>query len=96
MPIYEYRCPSCNNQWEKHEGFDAPARQPCPSCGQEAKRVLFAPPIVFKGNGFYITDSRKGSSASITSDPAATTPPPSTASESTDSKPAPAAAASDD
>lgn len=62
MPTYEYKCTSCSNQYETKEGFDAPARQPCPRCGAIAKRVLFPPPIVFKGSGFYITDSRKGSS----------------------------------
>lgn len=100
MPNYEYRCQSCNHQYEKHEGFDAPAKQPCPNCGEEAKRMLFAPPIVFKGNGFYITDSRKNTSATFTSDtgpggvnaPSATPSPAGTG----ESKPAPASAASDD
>jgi putative FmdB family regulatory protein len=95
LPNYEYRCSSCQNQYEKHEGFDAPARQPCPKCGAEAKRLLFAPPIVFKGSGFYITDSRKGSSASITSDGTSPSPSPAPAS-SPDSAPASSAASSDD
>ena len=64
MPIYEYRCPECEHEYEKREGFDAPAQQPCPSCGAIAQRVLQAPPIVFKGSGFYITDSRSSSSES--------------------------------
>ena len=37
----------------------------CPVCGEEAKRVLHAPPIVFKGSGFYVTDSRKGSQVTV-------------------------------
>lgn len=65
MPTYDYRCTSCSHQYEMREGFDAPSRQPCPRCGGEAKRVLYAPPIVFKGSGWYITDSRKGSSAMV-------------------------------
>ncbi len=65
MPLYDYKCSSCGNQYERREGFDAPARQPCPNCGQEAKRVLHPPPIVFKGSGFYITDSRKGGQATL-------------------------------
>jgi predicted nucleic acid-binding Zn ribbon protein len=58
------------------EGFDAPARQTCPRCGGMAKRVLFPPPIVFKGSGFYITDSRKGSQATVSDSttPSATSP----------------------
>ncbi len=65
MPTYEYRCTGCDHRYETHEGFDAPARQPCPRCGEVAKRLLFPPPIVFKGSGFYSTDSRKGSSTTI-------------------------------
>ena len=58
MPTYEYACQSCGNRYEMREGFDAPARQKCPKCGKLAMRVIFAPPIVFKGGGFYKTDSR--------------------------------------
>ncbi len=65
MPTYEYKCTSCDNRYETRESFDAPSRQPCPDCGGIAKRILFAPPIVFKGSGFYITDSRKGSSVTV-------------------------------
>ena len=65
MPTYEYQCTACENRYETREGFDAPSRQPCPKCGSQAKRILFAPPIVFKGSGFYVTDSRKGSSTTV-------------------------------
>ena len=59
MPIYEYRCGQCQHQYEKKEGFDAPAEQACPECGGQARRLLYAPGIVFKGPGFYSTDNRK-------------------------------------
>ena len=59
MPTYEYRCTKCGNEYEKREGFDAPARQRCPRCGAEARRVIHAPPILFKTSGFYVTDNRK-------------------------------------
>ena len=65
MPLYDYKCTSCDNRYELREGFDAPSRQPCPKCGNVAKRVLHPPPIVFKGSGFYITDSKKGDSATL-------------------------------
>jgi putative FmdB family regulatory protein len=80
VPTYEYRCTN-GHQYETREGFDAPSRQSCPTCGAQAKRVLYAPPIVFKGTGFYITDSRKGSSATLGSDT-------SSDSKKEDSKPA--------
>ena len=59
MPTYEYRCLDCSHEYEKREGFDAPALQSCPTCGGTARRVLHAAPIVFKGSGFYVTDNRK-------------------------------------
>ncbi len=69
MPTYEYLCEGCAKLYEKREGFDAPARQKCPACGKRANRVLQAPPIVFKGGGFYKTDSRGASPASADSGP---------------------------
>lgn len=59
MPKYDYRCSACGDVYEKREGFDAPAVQECPRCGGQARRVLTPPAIVFKGSGWYITDSRK-------------------------------------
>lgn len=59
MPTYEYRCLDCAHEYEKREGFDAPALQGCPICGGTARRVIHAAPIVFKGSGFYVTDNRK-------------------------------------
>jgi putative FmdB family regulatory protein len=88
VPTYEYRC-SAGHQYEKREGFDAPAKQKCEKCGKPASRVIFAPPIVFKGNGFYKTDNRAADSSSSASE--------STSSSESDSstKTTTAAAASD-
>jgi len=61
MPTYEYECPD-GHQYEMREGFDAPATQRCIMCRKTARRVLSAPAIVFKGSGFYVTDSRKSES----------------------------------
>jgi putative FmdB family regulatory protein len=77
LPTYAYRCEGCGSQYEKRESFSAPARQKCPTCGKMAQRVLFAPPIVFKGSGFYKTDSRGSSSDdSFTPSTPSTTPAP--------------------
>jgi putative FmdB family regulatory protein len=65
VPLYDYKCQACEHRYELREGFDAPSRQKCPQCGGEAKRVLHPPPIVFKGSGFYVTDSRKGSQVTV-------------------------------
>jgi len=64
LPTYEYHCPACDATYELRQGFDAPTTHPCEECGKgTAKRVLHAPPIVFKGSGWYITDSRNKLSA---------------------------------
>jgi putative FmdB family regulatory protein len=86
VPTYEYKCTQCDNQYETREGFDAPSRQACPRCGGVAKRLLFPPPIVFKGSGFYITDSRKGSQVTVDS-----STPSATSAASTPAKPETAA-----
>jgi putative FmdB family regulatory protein len=102
--LYEYKCSQCGSQYETREGFDAPARQNCPQCGGLAKRLLFPPPIVFKGSGFYITDSRKGSNQVTVTDsstPTATSAASPPAAEKSDGgsasepKPAPAATSTD-
>jgi putative FmdB family regulatory protein len=64
MPIYEYQCGTCKASYELRQGFDADTTHTCEECGKGiAKRVLHAPPIVFKGSGWYVTDSKKSSSA---------------------------------
>ncbi|MHB8576691.1 MAG: FmdB family zinc ribbon protein, partial [Dehalococcoidia bacterium] len=63
MPRYDYRCSGCGLVYEKREGFDAPSLQECPECSAQARRVLTPPAIVFKGSGWYINDSRKGSAS---------------------------------
>jgi putative FmdB family regulatory protein len=86
VPTYEYACDSCGKRYDKREGFDAPARQKCQHCGKPANRVLHAPPIVFKGSGFYKTDSRGTSSASTDgggSSAAAATPAPAVSDDTT-------------
>jgi len=72
LPTYEYLCEACGKRYEKREGFDAPAHQKCIHCGKRANRVLHAPPVVFKGSGFYKTDSRGTSSATADSGPSTT------------------------
>ena len=60
MPIYEYRCAACGHYMDALQKMsDAPLRK-CPECGKKVERVLFAPPIHFKGSGYYSTDYGKG------------------------------------
>ena len=60
MPIYEYECGNCRYRFERKQNFDEEPVAMCPECQGKARRVLHSVPIIFKGSGFYITDSRKG------------------------------------
>ncbi len=59
MPRYVYECFECGHTVEKLEGWSAPAQQPCPECEHTLQRIPSAPAIVFKGSGWYSTDSKK-------------------------------------
>lgn len=58
MPTYGYRCQSCSSEFEIWQRMTDEARADCPSCGAQGKRLFFPAGIVFKGGGFYKTDSR--------------------------------------
>lgn len=76
VPTYEYRCESCRKSYDLHEGFSAATTHTCQRCKKGiAKRVLHAPRVVFKGSGFYATDSRKGGSTEPDSAPKTTSLP---------------------
>ncbi len=59
MPRYVYECFECGHTVEKLEGWSAPAQQPCSECEHTLQRIPSAPAIVFKGSGWYSTDSKK-------------------------------------
>jgi putative FmdB family regulatory protein len=56
--MYDYACAACGNRFEVRQSImDDPLRE-CPECQGAVRRVIHAPSIVFKGSGFYKTDSR--------------------------------------
>ncbi len=62
MPIYEYQCVDCGAVTDIKHGFKEVANEPCSKCGGvDLKRIFNPASIVFKGSGFYVTDSRKSS-----------------------------------
>jgi putative FmdB family regulatory protein len=63
LPIYEYECAGCGAVTDIRHGFHETPDQPCATCGGALKRIFRPAGIVFKGSGFYVTDSRKSSSA---------------------------------
>ena len=66
MPLYDYQCSNCKEITEIRHGFDDTHSDPCPKCGGPLARLFNPAGIVFKGSGFYVTDSRKSESKSET------------------------------
>ena len=71
MPTYEYHCDSCAKNFDVVQSFHDEPLTACPTCGEPVKKVFGSVGIVFKGSGFYKTDSRSGGSSSR---PAESTP----------------------
>jgi putative FmdB family regulatory protein len=63
MPTYEYRCEHCGHTVEKVQSFTDSPLTTCESCGGALRKVYAPVGIVFKGSGFYKTDSRSSSKA---------------------------------
>ena len=64
MPTYEYACSKCGEHLEVVQSFNDDPLKKCPACGGRLKKVFGAVGIVFKGSGFYKTDSRNASKTS--------------------------------
>ena len=58
MPTYEYACTECGDRTEVVQKISDPPMTACPVCGGTLRRVFSPVGIVFKGSGFYRTDSR--------------------------------------
>jgi putative FmdB family regulatory protein len=68
MPTYAYRGTACAHEFETYQAFSEDPLSVCLECGGPVRRVIQPTGIVFKGSGWYITDSRKSSSSSTTAD----------------------------
>lgn len=100
MPTYEYECQSCHRRIEAVQRFTDSALTQCEYCGGELRKVFSAVGVVFKGSGFYKTDSRSAEKTSTpaTSSSAGTATSTESSATPTSASPAPAtstAAASD-
>ncbi len=60
MPTYDYKCADCSDVFEVVHAVDEEVKS-CPRCGGKVRRVFHPVGIIFKGSGFYKTDSRKAS-----------------------------------
>ena len=68
MPTYQYACtnPEGKHEFEVVQSFSDAAVSECPQCGAPVRKVYGSVGVVFKGSGFYRTDSRKSATASET------------------------------
>jgi len=61
MPTYQYACTACDHEFEAIQSFSDDSLTECPQCKGEIRKVYTAVGVVFKGSGFYKTDSVKKS-----------------------------------
>jgi len=66
MPTYEYTCKGCGQTVEVFQSFSEKPLRKHADCGGELQKVFHARGVVFKGSGFYTTDSRSSSSSQKT------------------------------
>jgi len=67
MPTYQYACTECSHAFEQVQSFSDDALTVCPECSGKLRKLFNAVGVVFKGSGFYRTDSRGKNTASETS-----------------------------
>jgi putative FmdB family regulatory protein len=58
MPIYTYECENCGERFEAKQSFQAASLTVCLTCEGKLHRIIQPVGIIFKGSGFYVTDSR--------------------------------------
>ncbi len=67
MPTYEYACKNCGENFDVHQSFSDKPLKKHDACGGELKKVFHVSGIVFKGGGFYATDSKSPAKSEKTS-----------------------------
>lgn len=65
MPTYQYACTTCGHRFDAVQSFSDPSLTECPACSGTLRKVFSSVGIVFKGSGFYRTDSRSGAGATV-------------------------------
>ena len=86
MPTYQYACRDCDHSFEAAQSFSDDSLTVCPACQGRLRKVFNAVGVVFKGSGFYRTDSRSDAKAAATkSDSAKSDAPTTSSSDSSES-----------
>ena len=68
MPTYSYACTECEHRFDTVQSFSDPALTDCPQCSGRLRKLFSSVGIVFKGSGFYRTDSRASSDSKDSKD----------------------------
>ena len=68
MPTYSYACTECDNRFDAVQAFTEDALTTCPQCSGRLRKLFNSVGVVFKGSGFYRTDSRDAAKNSSKSD----------------------------
>jgi putative FmdB family regulatory protein len=66
VPTYQYACTECGEPLEVVQKFTDDSLTECPACGGRLRKIFSPAAIVFRGSGFYRTDSRSGSGGTST------------------------------
>ncbi|WP_083844786.1 FmdB family zinc ribbon protein [Saccharomonospora cyanea] len=69
MPTYQYACKECDHQFEVVQSFSDASLTDCPECQGPLRKLYGSVGVIFKGSGFYRTDSRSDSKTSAASKP---------------------------
>ncbi|HDP79149.1 MAG TPA: zinc ribbon domain-containing protein [Mesotoga infera] len=73
MPFYRYKCEDCEEETEAFQKMSDEPLTVCPACGGHLKKLLNSVGVVFKGGGYYSTDSKKSSTADSSKKPSTST-----------------------
>jgi putative FmdB family regulatory protein len=70
VPTYDYLCEACGHAFELFQSFKDDPVVECPNCGGPVRRVIAPTPVIFKGSGWYATDSKRPTAGLTSGKPA--------------------------
>jgi putative FmdB family regulatory protein len=68
VPIYDYHCDHCGHSFSQVQSYKDQPLEKCPNCGKKPRRLISPSAVVFKGSGWYKTDSRPAEKSETTSE----------------------------
>jgi putative FmdB family regulatory protein len=86
VPTYSYACTECDNRFDAVQAFTEDALSTCPKCSGRLRKLFNSVGVVFKGSGFYRTDSRELAKSPVSSDSGSSSGSEKTGSEKTGSE----------